>query len=198
MTDPDRATLLRLRAELTGLRDGPHDERWRAARDRQNTWMAAAYRHGYTLQAMGNVLMLTRERIRRLVLEAVDGLDVPPVAGVPDDLPTPTVPPHWARYPRPTLTADEVNELLELQRHATGLRGNMRPEHPARVASERLTALLLHLADERGFTYGELAAVLGVDKNTVRARLKRHGHRGGSAPSQKLYQGRRTPTGGTT
>lgn len=201
LSPADVDTLQILRAAVLALRDGPCPDAARIALDRQNAWLAAASAYGYTFEALGRVIGLSRQRAQKLAATAPpDVPDVPPVAGVPApppvDLPWPsTDTPGWRRRPRPTLSVDEAFRLRDLHKLASGLRGNVPADHPKRVASERLSAILAELVDDPGFTYGELAAVLGVGKGTIRSRLKAHGYRGGPAPSQPRYAANPPPGG---
>lgn len=155
-------------------------------------WMKEAFDRGYTLEAMAEVIGVTRERVRQLVSQAEPVAGLPPVVGMPVPpvpLPWPThVPERWNRWPRPTLSDSERTHLIGLHRLGTQLRGQCGENDPRRIASEELTSELHRLVDEVGFTYNEVEGILGVRHGTVRARLARHGYRS-QPPSQSKYRG---------
>lgn len=183
LSDEDAETLVRLR--VTSITDP-------AGTPELCAWLRDARNYGYTLECLASEVGLTRERIRQLVLKAPETPAAAPVVGArpePVDLPWPDLKASWLRWPRPQLSPAEVAELRALQNQARELRGSHSADDPRRLASEQLSARLADLMENAGFTYGELAGALGVEPMTVRARLKRHGHRGGPAPSQKQYVG---------
>lgn len=153
---------------------------------RFKAWLHRARDYGYSLQAIAAPLGLSRERIRQLANEAIDVDGVPPVRGVP----RPPDPPPKSPKPRPTLSDAEREALVSLYSQASRLRNHPIGD-PRRSASELVTSTLADLVESRGFTLRELGSILGVESQTIRARLKRHGFLGGPPPSQKAY---RAPT----
>jgi transposase-like protein len=155
-----------------------------------NAWLHKAHGVGYTLEAMAEVIGVSRERVRQLVAKAGPVDDIPPVVGVPSGpeyLPWPTVIPTWRRWPRPTLSDAEHEELRELYSLAVRFRGQCGPNDPRRIASEQFSARLAELIDRRGFTYDEVAALFGITKAGVRRRLAAYGYRT-LPPSQRPYR----------
>ncbi len=182
--ESDAETLIRLRIAALADRGGD-------APIRLCAWLRAARAYGYTLNALGQAIGVRGERIRQLTATQEEVERVPPVAGspaAPVDLPWPSCKAPWFRWPRPILSQQEVQTLRMLQDAATQCRGRHSASDHRRQGSERLTSMLSDLIDRRGFSYAELAEVLGVKKQTVVARMRRHGYRN-LPPSQRAYQG---------
>lgn len=140
--------------------------------------LLTANRAGWSYSALARVLNTSGESVRQRVERATP-------FGPPFAFPTPDpVEPQPIR--RPTRTGpgrpvpkrvDEstARRLRELHAVARNARGPMRRDHPARVASEQLTALMAELI-EREYTIYHLAKVLGITFRATRIRLVRHGY----------------------
>lgn len=160
--------------------DDPHPAPTANASEILNAWLHKAHGVGYTLESMAEVIGVTRERVRQLIAKAGPADGVPPVVGVPaepEDLPWPTIVPAWRRWPRPTLSEAEHEELRELYRLARRFRGQCGPNDPRRIASEQFSARLSDLVDQRGFTLDEAGELFGLTKSAVRRRLAAYGYR---------------------
>lgn len=167
----------------------------RAARSRLQSWLCTARAVGYPEQAMADVLGMTRQRIHQLAPFAAQIPNVAPIEGPaepPVDLPWPTVLKPWHRWPRPSLSDAERDTLVEWQKLATTTRGCTPLDDPSRAAGDELAVALNDLIEERGFTYTELANILGISRMGIRARLKNRGFKNGAAPSQPGYQRKQT------
>lgn len=139
---------------------------------------------GHTLQSLGVVLGVSRERIRQRVAKAYPVDDTPCVPMPPAPEP-PVLGPPAPKHP--ITTTAENRELLALRESATQVRGWTPADSPLRSASERLSALLNEYW-QRGVPMAYLARVIGVSPRAVYLRLSQHGYRT-LPPSQRHYQG---------
>lgn len=142
-----------------------------------DNYICTARTLGWTLQAIANVLSITREAVRlRSIKGTVDyDLFIPP-------------PPRRVRYERkvwPVLLESTRREMEDLQRRACLVRGLTPLDHPNRQASERLSELIAE-AKLRGVREREIAEAVGVTIGAIRMRLKRHGYMN-NPPSQSTY-----------
>lgn len=155
-------------------------------------WIRKARNAGYTLESIGYVAGLTRERVRQIAAQMipVDPADVPPVVGLPrpaEDLPWPTVlDKKWLAWPRPTLSAAESAELMELHQLGTQLRGGVPADDPRRLARHEFVRRVNFLIEKRGFTHREVGDIVGLTFGAIRMTLSKHGYRT-LPPSQKAY-----------
>lgn len=150
--------------------------------DELNRWMKASHDAGWTLAAIGEAVVLTRERVRQRIAGVVvpEGYDVPKYE-----------PPKPPRKVYPTITETERQELKDLQALATRLRGIHAPDHPYRIASEALSERLAEYKI-RGVRNKDLAEALGVQAQTIAVRLKNHGYLQ-TSPSQTKYREKKHP-----
>lgn len=142
--------------------------------------IAALVAKGWTKQAVGDALGISRERARQLALNA------PALPRLPFELPEPPTKPVPFKRVIPTLTEVEAEELRDLYRRGQAS-GQMSPDHPAVVASSELSARIQDYLD-RGYRLIHLARALGVSKMAIIFRLGRHGYRH-LAPSQRCNPG---------
>lgn len=126
---------------------------------------------GWTYSSLGLALGLTRERVRRIIMatSATSSSSVRRECSGSDRL----VP---APVAVPSLDDQTIAELRELYAAARHTSGKMRPDHPARRASGRLTLRLAELA-ATGVSYAELGRALGVTRAAIQNRMRRHGCR---------------------
>lgn len=155
-------------------------------RARLDWYMWQLHEAGFSLRSLGAAVGLTRQRIQQRLARAGP---VDSTQALPDLPPPPEPPPAAVPTSRPAIPVETGRQLETLQELAKKLRGGMGPQHPSRVASEELSALLAELSDQ-GFWYRELATALGVTRQAVRSRLARHGYKT-LPPSQKSFRGRR-------
>lgn len=176
-------TLRRLRDQVPDSPGNRHCEE-----SRRLDWaLMTAHRAGWPNSALARALGVSRELVRQRVARAEP-------CGVTYRFPTPPPPASAKPEPAPPRfkrvdeqTAQRLRELHQLARKAIG---PMRYGHPARLASEELSALLAELI-EREYTVYHLAKVLGVTHRAVVVRLVRHGYRDprGSTSNLQRYQG---------
>lgn len=147
---------------------------------------------GWTLAAIGCVLGITREAVRRRCLEPGTAEGLPPVDPPPPPPPQPVPPPP---PPPKRITAAVGVELRALYARARTVNGATPTDHPDRAASIELTRRLADLV-AAGYPKTHLADVLGVTHGALNWRLARHGYRP-LPPSfvgqpNRVYQGRPT------
>jgi hypothetical protein len=159
----------------------------RAEKDqRLSTVLAIARMNGWTYQAMGSALGVSRQAIQQAISRAE--LDVR--GGVPEVPLPPRKPQSEAKPPRRRLLVnDELAERLrEMQRVAATVNGVTPADAPERKISVEFTAQL-HALTQQGVSVYHLADVLGVAHNAIRSRLARHGYRSSSPSQAERYIG---------
>lgn len=157
--------------------------------------LSNAHAAGWTQVALANALGLTRAAVSARIIRwrqcnppaVPDGIPAPPLSAK-------SFPPKWgssqqARRVR-TLDADVAADLRKLAAVARSVNGGTSVDDPRRAATIELSQRLADLRAE-GFGYRVLAEATGVQVNSIRARLKSHGHLPQS-PSQRSYAGRKT------
>jgi hypothetical protein len=152
--------------------------------------LVLARRKGWTLQALGDALGLTRERIRQII-----AIPFKPgqFTGSPIDIPAPPPRPltkeeqrRAARKPTPRLTEQEKAQLRELYSRSRAA-GKCSPDHPAIVAGKQLAALMDGYL-RRGYRISDVAGALRITTPAVQLRLGRYGYRP-LPPSQRHNPG---------
>lgn len=134
-----------------------------------NALIREAHEAGWGYQALADPLQMTRERTRQMANAApadlVTNIPIPPVPRHPEPPPKPQP---------PRLSPEQEQQLRGLASygHPTGM---MNADFPEVRAAVHLTRLLYHYR-QRGYQLSYLASVLGVSKNAIRFRLKRHGY----------------------
>lgn len=148
--------------------------------------------NGWTYKALGDVIGVTRERVRQLIGDARfdPSMILPDVPIAPRRvLPKP-------KTPRPVLRIkpEIADRLYEMWAVASKVNGGTPADAPERQISIEYTSLLASLV-EQGVTIGEIARTIGIEQSGIKARLARHGYREAS-PSQVHHKYKGTPTGG--
>ena len=139
--------------------------------------VAQSRANGWTLQAMADVLGVSREYVRQLAPEphqvgsAALLIEVPLVPVVER--------PEPVRRIVPRLTADQAQQLrdLHLRARPSGGGGRRAADHPDYLASLELAGLLQGYVTA-GHRQTDLAAAVGITPHALRLRLGRHGYRG--------------------
>lgn len=161
--EADAARLRRLHAAAN---ENPRDV---VARHDLDLLCAQLVRRGYTLKAIGALLGVTGEAIRRRAIRVPDAELVGIEAEVSKKKP---LPPAQPVQPRPSLTDSEVVRLQELQPLARQKRGRTTAGSDVAVAADEYNQILL-VAHERGATAYTMAKQLGYTTAAVKFRLDR-------------------------
>lgn len=140
------------------------------ARDCLDRYMAALKGAGWTLEAIGRGLNMTRERARQRIARASSPTTTHPVPAAP----------ARPRKPKPALKFCDpdpaaVAELLALKSDAMSVRGWTPLDCPTRDASRRYSELLAEQIIA-GTTAPRLAKALGVSTCGITFRIARHGY----------------------
>ena len=141
----------------------------------RNSYLTALRYKGWTLQAIGDAVGLSRERIRQI--ETSTGMDlVEQIKMFPEQFPLPEIPTitetrivYEAYEPKPETLA----RLKELQPFAQLVRSHS-PRY--RAEAEEYAALLWKAHNEENVTLYHLAKCLGVTHGALRFRLVRYGY----------------------
>jgi transcriptional regulator with XRE-family HTH domain len=142
---------------------------------------------GWTLQAIGGALGVSRERIRQVEATASPSLIVH-ILSNPGNFPVPELEtkevevPGAPQYVEPS--AATLTRLLELKPLAEKVRWDHQ-EH--RAAAEEYTALLWHAHDVEKVTIYRLAKAVGVTHGAIRFRLARYGYLQPKTAKSKAY-----------
>lgn len=144
----------------------------------RDVYMENLRRLGWTLESIGHVNNLSRERIRQIVKAT-------PQLTTDHPLPTPPAMPTRVKtiYPEPTQAT--LARLLELQPLAQKVRSNS-PDF--RKESEEYSALIFKAHKEEGVSLYRLAKRLGVTHGALRFRLARYGYMPSPAGASKVYK----------
>lgn len=119
--------------------------------DRLNVALRLAHDVGFTLEQLGDMIGVSRERVRQLI------------AAGPGSTPE-----RKGDWPIPQACA---SYLQELQASAATVRGGTPPDAPSRKASTEYTELLSALRT-RGHSYDQMAEASNVTKHAIAARLR--------------------------
>lgn len=167
--------------------------------ERADAIFKSAYVAGYTLQELGDIVGVTRERIRQRVARPVN----PAFMRTYD--PAPRVTKKRDAYefkksnrkrilgvktsaPALQIPVATLNELARLHQLVTEVRGWTPLSDPAREAVEPFGDLLWSTIQEYQIPQRQLEPLLGLSGGTFTAWLRSHGYTK-QAPSQKTYQG---------
>lgn len=144
--------------------------------------------NGWTYQALGNALGITREGVRLKIAKAA----LRPEMELPE---IPTAPRRRAvkrnsAKSRLRIKPEVADRLYGMYLVASTVTGGTSADAPERRVSEEYTAALASLVDQ-GVSVNEIARTIGVHHSGIHSRLARHGYRTPS-PSQAVdaYKGR--------
>jgi hypothetical protein len=154
--------------------------------------LAEAHRRGWTLGALAQPLGITRERVRQRTKRndgaawcTALGMNLDELIPAPPRLPVP--PPPLLRRPDTELSGGMRAWLNDMYQRARKVRGGTPLDHPDRIISETLSAVLADLKYRCRVPASRLADAMGCEEGTVWMRLSRHGYRT-LAPSQQPYR----------
>lgn len=165
----------------------------------QDAILKSAYASGFTLQELGDIVGVTRERIRQRISKPV------PVAFMKNYPPPKRVQRRetQARKSRKKrkrilglrmsstalqVPASTLNELSRLRDLTTTVRGWTPLDDPARLAIKPFGELLWKTVNDYEVPVSQLEKLMGVSTGTLRAWLRSHGYIK-QAPSQRSYRG---------
>jgi hypothetical protein len=134
--------------------------------------LAQAHREGWTYMSLAAALDISRQHVA-----GIAGI-APADARSPIHIPAaPAVPPsaNGDKYQR-RLGPKKLRELIALRRESRKAKGNLPMDHPARLASERFSALL-NMYIEEGHSITVLGNDIGMSYTAIRFRLGRAGFR---------------------
>ncbi|MFE0530400.1 sigma factor-like helix-turn-helix DNA-binding protein [Micromonospora sp. SD19] len=145
--------------------DAPRD---RVAGQALNLLCAQLYKRGYTLQAIAEVLDVSREMVRQRVAR----VPAMTVAGIEPEVSRVAPKPGREKVERPRLTEEELGRLKELQPLAAMRRGHSAPDSTIGQAADEYSLILLEARD-RGVADATMAKQLGLTPGAIRLRLQR-------------------------
>ena len=143
---------------------------------------------GWTLQAVGDSLGVTRERVRQLESEAIPEL-VYLVQQAPGSYPVPELPTEevtvysGAEYVEPK--PETLARLRVLQPIAQAIRWD---HTKGRAEAEEYTALLWKAHTEEGVSVYRLAKLLGITHGAIQFRFARYGYKETKTGQSKAYK----------
>lgn len=178
--------------EFADVLRGLHAQRGRQAR--LNYLLSLMHEAGWTYPECGAALGCSGQAILKRVAKARSFGDQP-------DIPMPPPRPksqtllqreaaQAARAAKPKLDDETVQTLRDMYAVAQTVRGGTPADHPSRRVSEEFTAELAQLRDQN-YNMAEVARLIGMTYQTVRARFGRHGYKT-NPPSAPTYTGRST------
>jgi lambda repressor-like predicted transcriptional regulator len=144
----------------------------------RDVYMENLRRVGWTLESIGQVNNLSRERVRQIVSSTPQLTTEHPIPDVPL-MPTRAK----AVYTEPA--PETLARLLELQPLAQKVRSNS-PDF--RKESEEYSALIFHAHKTEGVSLYRLAKRLGVTHGALRFRLARYGYMPSPQGTSKVYK----------
>lgn len=178
--------------EFAELLRGLHAQRGRQAR--LNYLLSLMHEAGWTYPECGAALGCSGQAILKRVAKAQSFGDRPEIP-LPPPYPTSQTTlrreaAQAARAARPKLDSQRVQALREMYAVAQTVRGGTPADHPSRRVSEEFTAQLAQLRDQN-YNMAQVARLIGMTYQTVRARFGRHGYKT-NPPSAPTYTGRST------
>ena len=156
-----------------------------ADRDR-NAYIKALRERGWTLESVGVVSGITRERVRQIesgipmaeaLRIAIEGYPIPEPPKYEEKLPA-----SEKKYIEPS--PETLSRLLELQPYAQQVRSY---GTKYRKEAEEYTWLINHAHTVEGVTLYRLAKRLGVTHGALRFRLVRYGYKQAISAESKAY-----------
>jgi hypothetical protein len=155
---------------------------------RLNGYLRLLREAGYTLQEIGEVVGISRERVRQRVTDKPYSYVGLPSVRVRELAPVPSKPVTKKLHVSPEV-AEQLREMRDI---CSTVNGGTAADDPRRQVSVEFTAILANLV-ERGVTVYELAKALGCNHQAIYGRLARHGYRT-PVPSQtnRPYKGQPT------
>lgn len=130
--------------------------------------IAQIVRRGYTLEAVGLVLDVSREAVRQRTLRVSDSA----LVGIEPEVSKLLERPDVVRPVKPSLTEDELADLERLRPLASTRNGGNRNDPLVAAAGSEFNSILLHARD-RGVTAYSMAKALGVTPAAITFRLER-------------------------
>ena len=149
----------------------------------RNSYARALRNQGWSLQSIGDVFDVSRERVRQICSEADDATSASLVSSLP--LPTPPLKPVKERKVYAEPSAESLARLKELQPFAQQVRSHS-PRY--RKEAEEYSALIYKVYKEEGVSLFRLARYLGVTHGSLRFRLSRYGYITGSKSNSSCYR----------
>lgn len=149
----------------------------------RNSYVRALRNQGWSLQSIGDLFDVSRERVRQICSEADDASVVSLISSLP--LPTPPLKPVKEKKVYAEPSAESLERLKELQPLAQQVRSHS-PRY--RKEAEEYSALIYKVYKEEGVSLFRLARYLGVTHGSLRFRLSRYGYITGSKSSSSCYR----------
>ena len=155
----------------------------------RNAYITALRHAGWTLQAVGNAVGISRERVRQIEVKTPKS-HIAEISQFQNEFPIPAVPMVAIEkdvYVINLPSENTLNRLLELQPLAQSVRSN---SARYRTEAEEYTALLWHAYNVEGVTLYRLGKLLGVTHAALRFRLTRYGYMetGKGDKASKVYK----------
>lgn len=160
--------------------------------------LGTAYELGWSSVLLGTAIEVTPAAVRqRITRWRRNGRPDPgmPVPAPVQPSPTNHLIVAAIRAARHGMTGADRLILAELAPLAREVRGRMSADHPARQASQRLTAFINQLVQDRGVSLAEIGQAVGMTSVGVVFRLARHGYRTGPPSFVRSYRGDRSAPG---
>ena len=149
----------------------------------RNAYVRALRNQGWSLQSIGDVFSVSRERIRQICTESDVTSDSTLTAGLP--LPLPPLKPVKEKKVYAEPSAESLQRLMELQPFAQQVRSHS-PRY--RKEAEEYCALIYKVYKEENVSLFRLARYLGVTHGALRFRLARYGYISNSKSSSTCYR----------
>jgi transcriptional regulator with XRE-family HTH domain len=157
-------------------------------RELRAAYIYALRAKGWTLQAVGDSLGVTRERVRQLETQAIPEL-VYLVQQAPGSYPVPELPTEevivysGAEHTEPK--PETLARLKELQPIAQSIRWD---HTKGRAEAEEYTALLWEAHTQQGVSVYRLAKLLGITHGAIQFRFTRYGYKETKTGQSKAYK----------
>jgi hypothetical protein len=149
----------------------------------RNAYVRALRAQGWSLQSIGDIFSVSRERIRQICSEEPSLSNSGSISGLP--LPTPPLKPVREKKVYPEPSAESLERLKELQPLAQQVRSHS-PRF--RKEAEEYSALIFKVYKEEGVSLFRLARHLGVTHGSLRFRLSRYGYVNSSKSNSTCYR----------
>lgn len=147
----------------------------------RNAYARALRNQGWSLQSIGDVFGVSRERVRQICSSPDVGAEQ--VAHLP--LPTPPLKPIKEKKVYPEPSAEALARLKELQPLAQQVRSHS-PRY--RKEAEEYSALVYKVYKDENVSLFRLARYLGVTHGSLRFRLARYGYLTNSSSNSSCYR----------